>query len=264
MVDHDLDHDLSARMREYYSSTHEYFEHIRCYHGHDYFDSLTRALRRARVALAGRTILDLGSGTGEILGVLKRDYGASFTGVGADISLIGCRMQEHGFPVNADAKRLPFRDETFDLVILSDVLEHIPAPQAALAEAHRVAQRGGHVLLRTPNYRCPALGQYSWRRLDRCLAGVLAARPHSLDETPELQPVLEAGKVGGDADACSAIMADALWRSCRALGGQPVAYETWAGLGWRIPLLRVFNWWPVIRHIGGTCTILYRKTERAL
>lgn len=256
-----VEQDLSARMRDYYSSTQAYFEHIRSHHGPQYFDSLIRALRRAGVSIAGKVVLDLGSGTGEILGVLKQVYGTCFTAIGTDISLIGCRMQEHGVAVNADAKRLPFRDETFDLVILSDVLEHIPEPQAALTEAHRVAKRGGHVLLRTPNYRCPALGQYSWRRLDRCLVNVLTALPRSLEETPLLEPILEVGKVGGDADACSAIMADALWRSCLALGGQPIAYETWAGLGWRIPLLRIFNWWPVIRHIGGTCTMLYRKSS---
>ena len=45
---------------------------------------------------------------------------------------------------------LPFRDQTFDLIILSDVLEHLASPEHALAEVCRVAVPGARVLLNVP------------------------------------------------------------------------------------------------------------------
>ena len=51
----------------------------------------------------------------------------------------------------ADATRLPFADDTFDLVICSEVLEHIPAIDSAWAELVRVTRSGGHLLITVPN-----------------------------------------------------------------------------------------------------------------
>lgn len=44
--------------------------------------------------------------------------------------------------VQGDVRYLPFRDESFDFVILLDVLEHVPNVEDALREALRVARRG--------------------------------------------------------------------------------------------------------------------------
>jgi SAM-dependent methyltransferase len=43
-----------------------------------------------------------------------------------------------------------FPDASFDAVLLLEVLEHVPAPDAALSEVHRVLAPGGRVLLSTP------------------------------------------------------------------------------------------------------------------
>lgn len=45
---------------------------------------------------------------------------------------------------------LPFADRTFDTVILSDVLEHLPRPEAAWREMARILAPGGKVLLTVP------------------------------------------------------------------------------------------------------------------
>jgi SAM-dependent methyltransferase len=54
--------------------------------------------------------------------------------------------------------RLPFRDGTFDLVVLWQVLEHVftaEAKRRVLAEAVRVLAPGGHLLVETPNQWFP-------------------------------------------------------------------------------------------------------------
>ncbi|NOY77815.1 MAG: class I SAM-dependent methyltransferase [Calditrichaeota bacterium] len=47
---------------------------------------------------------------------------------------------------------LPFPDEEFDTIILSDVLEHIPNPENLWREMARILAKGGHVFVNTPFY----------------------------------------------------------------------------------------------------------------
>ena len=51
-----------------------------------------------------------------------------------------------------DAERLPFRDDSFDVVWSSGSIEYWPDPVAALRECRRVARPGGEVLIVGPNY----------------------------------------------------------------------------------------------------------------
>lgn len=48
------------------------------------------------------------------------------------------------------SRGLPFHDQTFDLIILSDVLEHLASPEQALSEVRRVATHGARILLNVP------------------------------------------------------------------------------------------------------------------
>jgi SAM-dependent methyltransferase len=52
----------------------------------------------------------------------------------------------------ADVTRLPFRDETFDAVICSEVLEHIPDNRAAIAELVRVLKPGRNLAVSVPRF----------------------------------------------------------------------------------------------------------------
>lgn len=49
-----------------------------------------------------------------------------------------------------NAESLPFPDESFDVVLSTQVLEHLPEPERALAEAVRVLKRGGRLILTVP------------------------------------------------------------------------------------------------------------------
>ncbi|MBV9040949.1 MAG: methyltransferase domain-containing protein [Acidimicrobiia bacterium] len=50
-----------------------------------------------------------------------------------------------------DAARLGFRDGSFDLVLASEVIEHLECPEALLDEARRVLRAGGSLVLSTPD-----------------------------------------------------------------------------------------------------------------
>jgi SAM-dependent methyltransferase len=112
-----------------------------------------RELMRADASPDART-LDVGTSTGSNLRVL-RDLG--YTRVaGVDVSADAIRFCESkGFgPVrHGDVCALPFGDESFDLVLATDVIEHVEDDAVALAEIVRVLAPGGKVLITVPAFQ---------------------------------------------------------------------------------------------------------------
>lgn len=53
--------------------------------------------------------------------------------------------------VKGDARKLPFKDETFDIVTSTEVIEHFREGEAFISECHRVLKKQGYLLLTTPN-----------------------------------------------------------------------------------------------------------------
>ncbi|MCG5434399.1 methyltransferase domain-containing protein [Mycobacterium sp. MYCO198283] len=51
-----------------------------------------------------------------------------------------------------DALALPYDDETFDVVIASEILEHVPADDVAIAELTRVLKTGGTLVVTVPRW----------------------------------------------------------------------------------------------------------------
>ena len=59
--------------------------------------------------------------------------------------------------VIADANQpLPFGSQTFDAVVMAEVLEHLPQDFQALKEVRRVVKENGTLVLTVPYYHDPA------------------------------------------------------------------------------------------------------------
>ncbi len=121
------------------------------------------------------SFLDVGAGTGEYLRfAVERGIPVS---IGVDLSFAYCTRARHEAPgagsIQASAGSLPFPDRSVDVVLCSEVLEHLPLLVAARAvrELRRVARCA--VVVTTPN-RAAAV-----RRLGRALA---PGRVDRLDE----------------------------------------------------------------------------------
>ncbi len=69
--------------------------------------------------------------------------------VGLDIEMKYLKGSPLQLKVRGNAFYLPFKNESIDMVIFTEILEHLDKPEMALQEIHRVARRG--VLLSTPN-----------------------------------------------------------------------------------------------------------------
>ncbi len=98
-------------------------------------------------------ILDVGTGTGANLRML-RDLGFDqVTGVDQSPEAIRfCAEKGLGKVQPGNACALPFPDRQFDLVLATDVIEHVDDDLAALREIRRVAKPGGHLLLTVPTF----------------------------------------------------------------------------------------------------------------
>jgi len=57
-----------------------------------------------------------------------------------------------GKTVVGDALRLPYDDDSFDVVLMSEILEHIPDDEAAIAEMVRILRPGGLAAVTVPRY----------------------------------------------------------------------------------------------------------------
>jgi len=95
-----------------------------------------------RVRLDGALALDIGGGAGYLTRAL-RDAGARCVLIDADAGELSWRGPPVGGSVVADARVLPVPDGTADLVVSSNVLEHVPEPFFVVDEMARVLRPGG-------------------------------------------------------------------------------------------------------------------------
>lgn len=105
-----------------------------------YLDRFGGLLARANP----RTVLDAGCGEGYVQrGLFARGHRAEWTGVDLSAGAVRfaqARAPEHRWEV-ADLRNLRFAEATFDLVLSSQVLEHIPQPERVRDELARVSAR---------------------------------------------------------------------------------------------------------------------------
>lgn len=93
-------------------------------------------------------ILDFGCSQGHYSLELSR---MGFDVVGADVT-DGFRYKDKiKFVQLAGKGPLPFENESFDFVLLAEVVEHLTDPYGLMRELSRILKRGGKVILSTPN-----------------------------------------------------------------------------------------------------------------
>lgn len=100
-----------------------------------------------------RRVLDAGCGNGIYSFTLAPGAGR-VDGIDSDAARIRHVASVNLFPNlhfrTGDICRLPYPPASFDLIICSDVLEHIPDDQAAFAQLSRALQKGGTLLVTVP------------------------------------------------------------------------------------------------------------------
>lgn len=149
----------------------------------DYFESCTapenRFILQHLGEVRGRYLLDLGCGAGENsvyfaqkgARCVAADYSPGMVEVALKLAQSN-GVEVEGCVVNAMA--IAFPDETFDIVYASNLLHHIPDPDAVIREAHRILKPGGQLCFWDPLRHNPIINIY--RRM--------ASEVRTDDETP--------------------------------------------------------------------------------
>jgi ubiquinone/menaquinone biosynthesis C-methylase UbiE len=113
-----------------------------------------RILELVRAQLPCEAFLDAGCGDGRYLAALANELPARRAGV--DISeriLETARARVDADFRQASLEELPFEDGAFDLVLCSQVIEHVPDADRATKELARVLRPGGTLVISTDNER---------------------------------------------------------------------------------------------------------------
>lgn len=165
------------------------------------FHEQRQSLEGAVGELAGRRLLEIGSGSGAFIAYGRRE-GIATVGVEVNeptAALARDLLRANGLagcPLAVGAgEALPFRTGVFDVVFSNSVLEHVRDPAQVLREAVRVLRPGGHLHFIIPSYASFYESHFGifwlphlprglaplyvrlWGRDPRCLAGITFVTP---------------------------------------------------------------------------------------
>ena len=110
---------------------------------------LLESLINSFSGLAKGKILDLGCGDGDYSRRLKE---LGFEVTSGDIDAARFKYKNEIEFKHCDiTKEMPFADNTFDYVLLMEVVEHLRNPYTVIQEINRIIKKGGSLILSTPN-----------------------------------------------------------------------------------------------------------------
>lgn len=118
-------------------------------------------------------LIDVGCGDGYLLKEIARKL-PEIDLFGIDLSENRVEMAKKFVPTamlkTADAQDMPFEDQTFDIVVCSEVIEHCLDDTKVLAELSRISKPNSFLILTAPNF-------YTFESISRVLIGRRIAPP---------------------------------------------------------------------------------------
>jgi SAM-dependent methyltransferase len=177
----------SEQLKEYWESRRkewEKSEHENNFGYKVYRERMLKRLEDVKIAL------EIGFGDGRWIKFLRSQGVEAF---GIDImENAALNLRKEGFPpVLADARSLPFKDDTFDLTFSFGVVEHFEGTEVAVAEHVRVTRPGGKIIITVPHIFSPFTLYWMLMHVKR---GTFSERPASFGKrysTREFRIILE-------------------------------------------------------------------------
>jgi ubiquinone/menaquinone biosynthesis C-methylase UbiE len=133
---------MTQRQQEYYAETAPVYESMHVQPGDEHFIALEYVTALLHVVRA-KSVLDVGSGTGRAVRFLmQRRPDLQVDGV-EPVGELRAQAQALGTILrDASGEKLPFHDDSFDVVMSFGLLHHVPDPAPVVTEMTRVARFG--------------------------------------------------------------------------------------------------------------------------
>ncbi len=136
---------------EKYFSTHTYADITFAKYSMYWWSNRFYATLARRYGKRGARLLEVGSGMGHLVGQLED----TFETYGIDVNHWAVKQSKPAIHTSqlqtSSAQELPYGDGVFNVVIIKHIVEHLPDPQKAIQEIGRVTEKGGTLILATPN-----------------------------------------------------------------------------------------------------------------
>lgn len=153
-------------------------------------------------------VVDIGCGVGDLLGeVSKRRPTVRVSGLdfsGKAVAGAQAAMPEGQFQQFVIQQELPYEAASFDLVLCTDVLEHLEYPKRIAAELVRICRPGGLVAIVVPDGDVDQFFGHYWFWNEQSLTAMLQdwnAKIFRLPETREFLACISVGEVARGSDA---------------------------------------------------------------
>jgi len=151
-------------------------------------DNVLRCLKELSVGDA--RILNIGCGIGAASHFIEQEF-HNAAPVSLDMSsnslIVGKNYYNLRYPVMANALYLPFNNETFEIVLMMEVIEHIREQDRLLSEATRVLKKGGNLIITTSPIKSDILYSFTYWIKRKELFG-FSVRRASVEHVAEQHP----------------------------------------------------------------------------
>lgn len=138
---------------ENYFSTHTYENISFAKYSQYWWSNRFYATLARRYGKSGGRLLEIGSGMGHLVGQLE----GTFETHGIDLNHWAVAQSRSVIDKSAlgvaSAEELPYAVDSFDVIIIKHIVEHLPNPEKAIAEIARVIAQEGVLILSTPNLK---------------------------------------------------------------------------------------------------------------
>ena len=159
-----------------------------------------------KVDFKNKQLLEIGAGVGTFLVIARTKYKINAFGIEPSKDefspfneISQALLKEYNLPedivISGAAEKLPFNDNSFDLIYSTNVLEHVQNPKLVIEESIRVLKPGGYLQFVIPNYFSFWEGHYGifWpcltnKFLAKIYAALVGQNPKYIDTLQLISP----------------------------------------------------------------------------
>lgn len=116
-----------------------------------YFAWYTSILEKCGGCIYDKVVLEVGGGEGEVTAFMRKKNAKAFVLDIDEAAMIRGPAKE--WAMAADSMAIPFPNESVDLIVAFEVVEHLSDPYVALQEFERILKPNGTLILTTPTPR---------------------------------------------------------------------------------------------------------------